>query len=138
MVLLRRLIGDVLRRHRQRQGRTLRDVSAAAQVSLGYLSEVERGVKEASSELLASICSALGVSLSELLHEVSDDLALMERPALTTIGFNATPATARTVTPKPSRESAVATLRPFEPAPVPGRKPPAPVASLSVLPVVAA
>lgn len=138
MVLLRRLIGDALRRHRQRQGRTLRDVSAAAQVSLGYLSEVERGVKEASSELLAAICAALGVSLSELLREVSDDLALMERPALTTIGFTATPTSARTVTPKPSRAPAVATLRPYEPTPTPARKPPAPVASLSVLPVVAA
>jgi transcriptional regulator with XRE-family HTH domain len=138
MVLLRRLIGDVLRRHRQRQGRTLREVSAAAQVSLGYLSEVERGVKEASSELLASICSALGVSLSEVLREVSDDLALMERPALSTIGFNAAPTTPRTVMPKPSRVPAVATLRPFEPAPVPGRKPTAPVASLSARPVVAA
>jgi transcriptional regulator with XRE-family HTH domain len=138
MVLLRRLIGEVLRRHRQRQGRTLREVSAAAQVSLGYLSEVERGVKEASSELLASICTALGVSLSELLREVSDDLAMLERPSLTTIGFNAAPATVRGVTPKPSRTPAVATLRPYQPAPVPGRKPPTPVASLSALPVVAA
>lgn len=138
MVLLRRLIGDVLRRHRQRQGRTLREVSGAAQVSLGYLSEVERGVKEASSELLASICTALGVSLSELLREVSEDLALLERPALTTIGFNAVPTTVRAVTPKPSRSPAVATLRPYEATPVPGRKPPTPVASVSALPVVAA
>lgn len=138
MVLLRRLIGDVLRRHRQRQGRTLREVSSAAQVSLGYLSEVERGVKEASSELLASICTALGVSLSDVLREVSEDLAAMERPALATIGFTATPATARSVVPKPSRTPAVATLRPIEPPPVGGRKPTAPVASLSVLPVVAA
>ena len=137
MVLLRRLIGDVLRRHRQRQGRTLREVSAAAQVSLGYLSEVERGVKEASSELLGSICTALGVSLSEVLREVSDDLALLERPALTTIGFTA-PTTVRAMSPKPSRSPAVATLRPYEPTPVPSRKPPTPVASASTLPVVAA
>lgn len=137
MVLLRRLIGDVLRRHRQRQGRTLREVSAAAQVSLGYLSEVERGVKEASSELLGSICTALGVSLSEVLREVSDDLALLERPALTTIGFTA-PTTVRAMSPKPSRSPAVATLRPYEPTPVPCRKPPTPVASASTLPVVAA
>jgi transcriptional regulator with XRE-family HTH domain len=82
MVLLRRLIGDVLRRQRQRQGRTLRDVSAAAQVSLGYLSEVERGRKEASSELLASICQALGVSLAEVLREVSAELAAFERRAV--------------------------------------------------------
>src|SRR4051794_36277535 len=82
MVLLRRLIGDVLRRQRQRQGRTLRDVSASAQVSLGYLSEVERGRKEASSELLAAICQALGVSLAEGLREVSAELAALERRAV--------------------------------------------------------
>ncbi len=81
MILLRRLLGDVLRRLRQRQGRTLRDVSAAAQVSLGYLSEVERGQKEASSELLASICDALGVPMSLVLREVSDQLALAELTA---------------------------------------------------------
>ena len=60
MVLLRQLLGDVLRRLRLRQGRTLREVSASARVSLGYLSEVERGQKEASSELLAAICGASG------------------------------------------------------------------------------
>jgi transcriptional regulator with XRE-family HTH domain len=86
MVLLRRLIGDVLRRHRLRQARTLRDVSAAAQVSLGYLSEVERGRKEASSELLAAICAALNVSLAEVLREVSADLAGLERRAVAGVG----------------------------------------------------
>ena len=78
MVLLRHLLGDVLRRLRVRQGRTLREVSGAARVSLGYLSEVERGQKEASSELLAAICTALGVSLSHVLREVSDAFTLME------------------------------------------------------------
>jgi transcriptional regulator with XRE-family HTH domain len=78
MILLRRLLGDVLRRQRQRQSRTLREVSAAARVSLGYLSEVERGQKEASSELLAAICSALGLRMSDVLREVSEDLALAE------------------------------------------------------------
>jgi transcriptional regulator with XRE-family HTH domain len=78
MVLLRQLLGDVLRQLRLRQGRTLREVSAAARVSLGYLSEVERGQKEASSELLSSICKALGVPLSHVLREVSDLLALAE------------------------------------------------------------
>jgi transcriptional regulator with XRE-family HTH domain len=78
MVLLRHLLGDALRRLRLRQGRTLREVSAAARVSLGYLSEVERGRKEASSELLASICGALGAPLSQLLREVSDNFALAE------------------------------------------------------------
>ena len=78
MVLLRHLLGDALRRLRLRQGRTLREVSATARVSLGYLSEVERGRKEASSELLASICDALGAPLSQVLREVSDGFALSE------------------------------------------------------------
>ena len=86
MVLLRHFLGDALRRLRLRQGRTLREVSAAARVSLGYLSEVERGQKEASSELLASICGALGAPLSQVLREVSDNFALAElqnEPVLT-------------------------------------------------------
>jgi transcriptional regulator with XRE-family HTH domain len=86
MVLLRHLLGDVLRRLRLRQGRTLREVSAAARVSLGYLSEVERGQKEASSELLAAICAALGIPLSQVFREVSDNFALAElqsEPVLT-------------------------------------------------------
>lgn len=78
MVLLRRVIGDALRARRQGQHRTLREVSTAANVSLGYLSEIERGQKEASSELLAAICDALGARLSEVLGEVSDTLELAE------------------------------------------------------------
>ena len=78
MVLLRRVIGDALRARRQGQHRTLREVSTAANVSLGYLSEIERGQKEASSELLAAICDALGARLSEVLGEVSNTLALAE------------------------------------------------------------
>jgi transcriptional regulator with XRE-family HTH domain len=70
-VLLRDALGDTLRDARTRQNRTLRDVSTAANVSLGYLSEVERGRKEASSELLASICDALDVQLSDVLTTVS-------------------------------------------------------------------
>jgi len=70
-VLLRDALGETLRDARTRQNRTLRDVSTAANVSLGYLSEVERGRKEASSELLASICDALDVELSDLLDTVS-------------------------------------------------------------------
>src|SRR5947207_5376191 len=79
MVLLRRVIGDALRARRQAQHRTLREVSTAANVSLGYLSEIERGQKEASSELLAAICDALGARLSELLHEVSFTVASAEQ-----------------------------------------------------------
>jgi XRE family transcriptional regulator, stress-response regulator len=78
MILLRQLLGDVLRRMRVRQGRTLREVSASARVSLGYLSEVERGRKEASSELLAAICAALETPLSQVFREVSDNFALAE------------------------------------------------------------
>src|SRR3984893_15546943 len=85
MVLLRHLLGDVLRRLRQRQGRTLREVSAAARVSLGYLSEVERGQKEASSELLSAICDALDVRMSEVMREVSDELSLAELAAMATL-----------------------------------------------------
>jgi transcriptional regulator with XRE-family HTH domain len=79
MVLLRRVIGDALRARRQGQHRTLREVSSVANVSLGYLSEIERGQKEASSELLAAICDALGARLSELLREVSDTVELAEQ-----------------------------------------------------------
>jgi XRE family transcriptional regulator, stress-response regulator len=78
VVVFRRLLGEVLRAQRMRQGRTLRQVSADARVSLGYISEIERGQKEASSELLASICAALDVPLSEILSEVSDAVALEE------------------------------------------------------------
>ena len=78
MIVLRRVIGDELRRRRQDQGRTLREVSSAARVSLGYLSEVERGQKEASSELLASICTALDVPLAIVLRSVSDEVAVLE------------------------------------------------------------
>ena len=68
-LLLREAIGDVLRQARMSQGRTLREVSDAARVSLGYLSEVERGRKEASSELLNAICRALAVPLSTVLFD---------------------------------------------------------------------
>jgi len=78
MAVLRTLLGEALRETRLRQRRTLREVSSAARVSLGYLSEVERGQKEASSELLASICRALGVRLSDVLREVSDTLSVIE------------------------------------------------------------
>ncbi len=78
MIVLRQHLGDELRRQRQQQGRTLRQVSASARVSLGYLSEIERGQKEASSELLASICGALEIPLSAVLRNVSDDIALAE------------------------------------------------------------
>ena len=81
MVLFRRLLGDVLRSERMQRGMTLREVSAEARVSLGYISEIERGQKEASSELLASLCMAMDLPLSDVLREVSDAVAIEERGA---------------------------------------------------------
>jgi transcriptional regulator with XRE-family HTH domain len=72
--LLRTVLGDVLRRTRREQRRTLADVADAAKVSMPYLSEVERGRKEASSEILAAICDALGIDLAFLLAEVGSGL----------------------------------------------------------------
>ena len=72
--LLRTMIGDVLRRTRRAQGRTLADVSGQARVSLPYLSELERGLKEGSSEVLAAICDALDIELSDLLVQAGRDL----------------------------------------------------------------
>jgi transcriptional regulator with XRE-family HTH domain len=86
MSLLRRELGVALRRRRVDQHRTLRAVAADAGVSLGYLSEVERGVKEASSELLAAICRALGAGLPEILVEVADALYLAEAGSVP-VGF---------------------------------------------------
>lgn len=77
-VLFRRLLGDVLRDRRSELGMTLREVSGVARVSLGYISEIERGQKEASSELLASLCDALDMPLSRVLHDVADAVALEE------------------------------------------------------------
>jgi len=81
MILIRRLLGDVLRRKRQDEGRTLRQLAADARISPGYLSEIERGQKEPSSELLAAICDALQARLSDVLREVSIELAAAELAA---------------------------------------------------------
>jgi transcriptional regulator with XRE-family HTH domain len=79
-MLLRHALGDVLRRMRQQQGRTLREVAETARVSVPYLSEVERGRKEASSEILAAVCLALGVSLRALLDLAGAELAYESLP----------------------------------------------------------
>ena len=84
--LVREVIGDVLRRARVEQGRTLREVSDSARVSLGYLSEVERGRKEASSELLNAICAALEIPLSRVLTEAGGELAAEESRAAAPVG----------------------------------------------------
>jgi transcriptional regulator with XRE-family HTH domain len=77
-VKLREAVGTALRRRRQAQGRTLREVAESAGVSLTYLSEVERGRKEASSEVLEAVCAALRLGLAELFFEVAETLALAE------------------------------------------------------------
>ncbi|WP_430593351.1 helix-turn-helix domain-containing protein [Humidisolicoccus flavus] len=78
MVLMRQEIGDVLRNVRLRRGRTLRQVASRASVALGYLSEVERGQKEASSEILAAVAEALDTPLSSIMLEVGERLAVLE------------------------------------------------------------
>lgn len=103
MILLRRVIGDALRARRQGQQRTLREVSTAANVSLGYLSEIERGHKEPSSELLAAICDALGARLSELLREVSDTVALAEQMPEVLVSMQDEPANAAAAPKSTSR-----------------------------------
>ena len=80
--LLRTLVGEVLRRHRQEQGRTLAEVARAASVSVPYLSEVERGRKEPSSEILAAVCDSLQIDLSDLLAEVRRDLVADRAPVV--------------------------------------------------------
>ena len=85
MVLLREAVGSSLRAARTEQSRTLRDVARQARVSLGYLSEVERGQKEASSELLNAICDALGLQLSALLGDVTVQIASGEIAKLSVV-----------------------------------------------------
>ncbi|ALX04598.1 MULTISPECIES: helix-turn-helix domain-containing protein [Aeromicrobium] len=85
MTAMRQLVGEVLRARRVAQGLTLRDVSAKARVSLGYISEVERGQKEPSSELLAALAAALDVPLSKVLLDVSTLLAIEEATDLASV-----------------------------------------------------
>lgn len=87
MAVLRQVIGETLRAVRLRRRQTLREVSSQARVSLGYLSEVERGHKEPSSELLAAICGALDVEMSELMREVTDTLFREEKLARSQAGL---------------------------------------------------
>lgn len=109
MVLLRRVIGDALRARRQSQHRTLREVSTSANVSLGYLSEIERGQKEASSELLSSICDALGAQLSEVLRQVSDTMALAEQMEEALAPVSEQPAASAPAEPAADARAATAT-----------------------------
>jgi transcriptional regulator with XRE-family HTH domain len=108
---LREAVGDALRRRRQAQGRTLREVADAAGVSLTYLSEVERGRKEASSEVLEAVCAALHCRLADLFFEVAESLSAAEAVPVPAIGFLPPP-------------------RPRAAAPVPDAAPMAPVLDL--------
>jgi XRE family transcriptional regulator, stress-response regulator len=111
MTVLRQVVGDTLRALRMRQRRTLREVSASARVSLGYLSEVERGQKEPSSELLAAICSALDVELSDLFGEVSQTLRREEKLALANrVAVVGTPAARLTAAPTVDTGAQVRTM----------------------------
>jgi transcriptional regulator with XRE-family HTH domain len=111
-VKLREALGDALRRRRQAQGRTLREVAAAAGVSLTYLSEVERGRKEASSEVLEAVCSALDLVLAELLFEVAQTLAVAQAAPVPAVGF-LPPARAAATVPARASVAPVLDLRAF-------------------------
>ena len=124
MILLRHELGEVLREIRQDQGRTLRDVASSSAVSLGYLSELERGTKEASSELLASVCTGLGLSLSEVLELVRERVERVETlsaPVSLPVGH----AMSDTVSASAACTGAppTAAQRPLRPAVVGGRQP---------------
>jgi transcriptional regulator with XRE-family HTH domain len=117
MTLLRTQLGNTLRGHRLRQRRTLRDVSGVARVSLGYLSEVERGQKEASSELLASICDALDLELADLLAEVSHELrGGVVRSAVHSVAPATAPAAEPATVPAAEEPAAGAAVASSEPA----------------------
>jgi transcriptional regulator with XRE-family HTH domain len=121
---LRGVIGATLRRRRLAQGRTLREVAMLANMSLTYLSEVERGRKEASSEVIEAVCAALDLVLADLLFEVAEELARLDaRASLPRVGFIPQPA----AEPVPRR--AVEALRVHPPVRVPAPvDDPAPVA----------
>ena len=110
---LREAVGGALRRRRQAQGRTLREVAAAAGVSLTYLSEVERGRKEASSEVLEAVCAALGVILADLLFEVAGTLAGAEVAAATQRAVGFLPPALPAATPRPEPVAPVLDLQAF-------------------------
>ena len=99
---LREAVGEALRRRRLAQGRTLREVAEAAGVSLTYLSEVERGRKEASSEVLEAVCAALDLVLADLLFQVAETLAATEPVPVPAIGFLPPPRSRAAATPVPA------------------------------------
>ena len=110
---LREAVGDALRRRRQAQGRTLREVADAAGVSLTYLSEVERGSKEASSEVLEAVCAALQLALADLFFEVAESLSAAEAVPVPAIGFLPPPRPRAAPAPAPAPMAPVLDLRAF-------------------------
>ena len=125
---LRQAVGEALRRRRQAQGRTLREVADAAGVSLTYLSEVERGRKEASSEVLEAVCAALDLGLAELFFEVAETLDLAEAVAGVSGGMRgAEPPAVVGFLPPPAPRAAVP---PSGPTSIPAPAPVAPVLDL--------
>jgi transcriptional regulator with XRE-family HTH domain len=129
--LLRRVIGSVLRRIRQRQGRTLRDVAGDADVSVPYLSELERGRKEPSSEVLAAICRALGLRMVDLLDEARDELFRIQPAAPARVPVRRGPRFAAGSPVSPVRRSPVAPAH-LPPAGSPPRRPRPPGAHCQV------
>ncbi|WP_189333838.1 helix-turn-helix domain-containing protein [Actinoplanes ianthinogenes] len=109
MPLLRQIIGSVLRRVRRHQGRTLKEVATAAGVSLPYLSEVERGTKEVSSEILAAICRALGLPMTDLLDLVRQEM--MRQPLRPAGRYTLATADSRQSATTDGRQSATADSR---------------------------
>ena len=97
--LWRDLVGDVLRRERLAQERTLKDVADAARISMPYLSEVERGRKEASSELLSAICGALDVPLSRVLADAGEEMERAELASVAHVSAANIDATTKVVIP---------------------------------------
>jgi transcriptional regulator with XRE-family HTH domain len=110
---VREAVGRALRRRRQAQGRTLREVAEAAGVSLTYLSEVERGRKEASSEVLEAVCAALRLGPAELFLEVAETLALAEAAPVPAIGFLPPPRARAVAAPAAAPIAPVLDLRAF-------------------------
>ncbi|MFE3475623.1 helix-turn-helix domain-containing protein [Streptomyces bacillaris] len=89
--LWRDLVGEALRRERRSQKRTLKDVAGAARISMPYLSEVERGRKEASSEVLAAAAQALGLTLADLLALAQGELIRLSAARSRSIGHHGHP-----------------------------------------------
>ncbi len=81
-MLLKQALGHALYFERTRQHLTLRDVALRAPIALSYLSEIERGKKELSSEILDALAKSLGKQTSDILRDTYEILALEEKLVL--------------------------------------------------------